>query len=271
MTISKFLYDEMTWPEIKEIVKENRVVLITTATIEDHGPHLPLLTDAAIAWEVALRAAKRVADDVVLMPPNPHGYSPHHADFPGGIYIDGETFAHYLMDITDSLIRHGFKKILIFNAHGSNEPWINIVARLTVVNHPDKEVWCSVANLEGISEYRKALKEILTVPGGTNHACESETSLMLVIRPDLVEMTKAKREIPLWSDGAPHDAPSNVDRPFIWGGEWWSSMTESGILGDPTAATKEKGERLLDAQVSALVQIIKSAKAWKIRGRIDHH
>jgi len=92
LTVKKFLYDEMTWPEIKQVVEEERVVLIPTATIEDHGHHLPIGTDVTLAWEVARRAAERVPEDVVLMPPSPHGYSPHHADFPGGIYIEGRTF-----------------------------------------------------------------------------------------------------------------------------------------------------------------------------------
>jgi creatinine amidohydrolase len=271
MVIDKFLYDELTWHEIKEVVKEDRVVLINTATIEDHGPHLPLVTDVVIGWEVAKRAAARVPRDVLLLSPNYHGYSPHHGDFPGGINIKGHTFTEYMLDITDSLIRHGFKKILIYNTHGSNAPWVNIVARLTVMRHGDKEVWCSVANLNGITEYRKALEDILEVYGGSSHAGETETSMMLVLRPDLVYMDKAPKEMPLWSDGAMKDDPPEVDRPFIWGGEWWSAITETGVNGDATVATKEKGEKLLEATVDALVKIIKAAKTWKIRKRKDHH
>jgi creatinine amidohydrolase len=271
MTESKFLYDELTWPEIREIVKEDRVVLIQTATLEDHGPHLPLVTDVLVGWEVAKRAAEMTSQDVLLLSPNYHGYSPHHADFPGGIYIKGETFLEYLLDITHSLIHHGFRKILIYNAHGSNGPWVNLVARLTVMRHSDVEVWCAVANLSGFSDYRKNRDEILTVRGGSNHAGEAETSQMLAIRPDLVDMSKARKEMPLWGDGAPQGAGLDVDRPFVWGGEWWSGISESGVIGDATAATKEKGEKLLELQVSTLVKIIKKAKAWKIRKRVDHH
>lgn len=271
MPVNKFLYEEMSWPEIREVVKEDRVVLIPTATIEDHGHHLPLATDVMIAWEVARRAAERVPEDVVLMPPNYHGYSPHHADFPGGIYIKGQTFVDYMLDITSSLIHHGFRRILIYNTHGSNAPWVDIIARLTVVEHPDKEVWCAVANLSGLPEYNHNLKEILEAQGGSSHAGESETSRMLAIRPDLVDMSKAVREMPLFSTGAELGAGPEVDRPFHWGGEWWSAMTKSGVMGDATVATREKGEKLLENAVSALVKITKAAKAWKIRKRIDHH
>jgi creatinine amidohydrolase len=220
---------------------------------------------------VSRRAAEKMQRDVVLMSPNYHGYSPHHADFPGGIYIDGNTFVEYMLDITESLINHGFRKILFYNTHGSNTPWVNIIARLTVIRHGDKEVWASVANLYGIADYRKALDDILQVYGGSSHAGEAETSMMLALRPDLVYMDKAPREMPLWSDGVLKDAPPDEDRPFHWGGEWWSAITKSGVVGDATIATKEKGEKLLTAQVNALVKVLKSAKEWKIRKRIDHH
>lgn len=271
MPNSKFMYEEMSWPEIREVVKEDRVVLIPAATIEDHGPHLPVVTDVTLAWEVARRAAEQVPGDVVLMPSNCHGYSPHHADFPGGIYIKGQTFVDYMLDITRSLIHHGFRRILLYNTHGSNAPWVDIVARLTVMEHPDKEVWCSVANPEGLPDYVRRRDGILEVYGGSSHAGEFETSMMLALRPDLVDMSKAPREMPLWSDGAPHDAPPETDRPFHWGGEWWSAISESGVVGDATAATREKGGKLLEASVDALVKIIKAAKAWKIRKRVDHH
>ena len=137
------------------------------------------------------------------MSPNYHGYSPHHADFPGGIYIDGNTFVEYMLDITKSLIGHGFRKFLFYNTHGSNAPWVNIIARLTVMRHGDKEVWAAVANLQGITEYRKTLDDILDVYGGSSHAGETETSIMLALRPDLVYMDKAPREMPLWSRTTP--------------------------------------------------------------------
>jgi creatinine amidohydrolase len=92
MTIKKYLYDELSWPEVREVVKEDRVVLIPTATLEDHGYHLPINTDVVIAQEITGRVAERVPEDVLLMPSSPHGYSPHHADFPGGVYIEGQTF-----------------------------------------------------------------------------------------------------------------------------------------------------------------------------------
>jgi creatinine amidohydrolase len=271
MAVDKILYEELSWPEVLEVVKEDRVVLLPTATIEDHGPHLPLGTDVTIAWEIAKRAAERIPKDVLLMPPNYHGYSPHHADFPGGIYIKGQTFLDYMLDITRSLIYHGFRRILIYNTHGSNAPWVDIIARLTVMEHPDEEVWCSVANLRGLPEYVKKMDETLEVYGGSSHAGEFETSVMLALRPDLVDMNRAPREMPLWSDGATKDAPLDADRPFHWGGEWWSAITKSGVMGDATVATSGKGEKLINITVDALVKVIEAAKSWKIRKRVDHH
>jgi creatinine amidohydrolase len=271
MALDKYLYEELTWPEVRLTVKEDRVVLIPTATLEDHGHHLPLATDVIIGWEISRKAAESVPNDVVLMPPNYHGYSPHHADFPGGIYIKGQTFLDYMLDVTGSLIGHGFRRILLYNTHGSNAPWVDIIARLTVMNHPEKEVWCAVANLNGLPEYVKKRSEVLEVVGGSSHGGETETSIMLALRPDLVDMSKAVKEMPLFSTGAELGAGPEADRPFHWGGEWWSAMTKSGIMGDATAASREKGEKLMEITVEALVKVIKAAKSWKIRKRVDHH
>ena len=71
--------------------------------------------------------------------------------------------------------------------------------------------------------------------------------------------------------GHGEDIDPDEDRPFIWGGEWWSAITESGVVGDASVATREKGEKLLKAHVNALVKVLKAAKHWKIRKRIDHH
>ena len=94
-------------PEIREVVKEDRVVLLPTGSIEQHGHHLPLDTDSALCYEVCRRTAERIPDDVLLMPPVYYGYDPHHMDFPGNMSIEGVTFLHYVRDILVGLAHHG--------------------------------------------------------------------------------------------------------------------------------------------------------------------
>src|SRR5580765_2993553 len=115
------LYERLTWPEVRRAAGEDRVALIPVATLEDHGPHLPIDTDLRITNEICRRAAEQRPDDIVLLPAIPHGYDPHHMDFPGAITIGWDTFTKYCTDVGVSLARHGFHRMLFLNGHGSNQ------------------------------------------------------------------------------------------------------------------------------------------------------
>ena len=270
MTIDRYLYEEMKWPEIKEVVKENRIVILPVATLEDHGPHLPIITDVAITNKISQEAARRIPDSVVLLPIQTHGYSPHHMDFPGPITIKGQTFIDYMLDIIRSLVHHGFNRILLVNGHGSNSPWLETVVRLGIIEFP--HTLCGTVNWWAIPELAEDIKKTRgSERGGMSHAGELETSLMLAIRPDLVDMSKAVKDINYpTSKYFPRGdfyypvGPVRMMR-------YWSATSKTGIRGDPTLATKEKGERWLEAAVNGLCGIIKDFKGLKILERVDHH
>ena len=124
-----------------------------------------------------------------LVPAINHGYSPHHMDFPGTITIGAHTLIDYGVDVCRSLAHHGFRKILIVNGHGSNTPFIDIIARLTVVESGVLAAAVNYWAAPGVRAVAESLRESDKV-GGMNHACEFETSLYLAIRPDLVDMAK---------------------------------------------------------------------------------
>ena len=135
--VEKYVYREMTWPEIRDVAREDRVVVVPIATLEDHGPHLPVDCDVRIVEAICEGACARVPDQVVLLPAVTHGYSPHHRDFPGSINIRWNVFVEHLLDITRSLVGHGFRRFILANGHGSNGPLVNMAARLTIVEHPE--------------------------------------------------------------------------------------------------------------------------------------
>src|SRR5256712_5842203 len=130
MWSSPLRYERLTWPEVRRAAGEDRVALIPVGTLEDHGPHLPLDADLRIISEICSRAAQAASDDVVLLPPIPHGYDPHHMDFPGPISIAWDTFTRYCTDVGLSLARHGFRRMLYLNGHGSNQNLVETAARL---------------------------------------------------------------------------------------------------------------------------------------------
>jgi creatinine amidohydrolase len=121
MRTTPLLYERLSWPEVREAAELDLVCLIPVATLEDHGPHLPIDTDLRITAEICRRAAEAAPQEILLLPPVPHGYSPHHMDFPGPITIAWDTFTRYCRDIGTSLARHGFKRMLFLNGHGSNQ------------------------------------------------------------------------------------------------------------------------------------------------------
>jgi creatinine amidohydrolase len=266
---AKYRYGEMTWPEIKEAAAADRVAVVPVATIEDHGLHLPVDTDLLLCASACEEAVSRAADRAVLVPPINHGFSPHHMDFPGPITIGARTFIDYGVDVARSLVQHGFRRVLIVNGHGSNAPFVDIIARLVVVETGALAAAVNYWSAPGVRSVAESLRESDSV-GGMNHACEFETSLYLALRPDLVDMTKAKRELShrptknYWTDLVAGDGPLAMMEP-------WSTLSNSGVMGDPTAASAEKGRLLLDAVAAGLVELIDEMRARTTAPRVDHH
>jgi creatinine amidohydrolase len=264
-----YRYGELTWPQVKEAAAAGKVAVIPVATIEDHGFHLPIDTDLRLCSEVCERAVEAAADRAVLVPAINHGYSPHHMDFPGALTIGADTFIKYGVDVCRSLTHHGFRRILIVNGHGSNTPFVDIIARLTVVETGALVAAVNYWNAPGVHDVANSLRESDPI-GGMNHACEFETSIYLALRPELVDMSKAVRELSheptknYWTDLVGGDGPLVMM-------EHWSAISKSGVMGDPTKATAEKGTKLLSAAVTGLVELIDEIHTRRPAERMDHH
>lgn len=263
----KYRYEEFTWPEIRTAVAANRVAVLPVGTIEQHGPHLPLVTDVLCATETARRAVERIPGEAILLPSVPYAFNVHHLDFPGTIAIEGPTFINYVTDIGKSLAHHGFRKILLVNGHGSNVPFLDIAAR-NITNSTESICamvpWWSLIPKQVFDETREA-----EWPGGMAHACELETSMLLYLRGDLVQFEKAEKDINFQKTDF-----------FYWdlqGGspvffqEWFSRYSKTGAVGDPTKATREKGERFVNAVVERMIALIREFRAREISPRVDHH
>jgi creatinine amidohydrolase len=245
-------YERLTWPEVRRAAAEDRVALVPVATLEDHGPHLPVDTDLRIVTEICERAAAAAAGRVVLLPAIPHGYDPHHMDFPGAITIGWDTFTRYLTDVGRSLAHHGFRRMLFLNGHGSNQNLVEMAARLVMVERP--EALAAAAFYLASPEALAVIERVRdSTRGGMAHACELETSIYLAIDPDAVDMDLAvdERGYPEgehawldWSDGSLKLMP------------WWSAFSRSGVQGDATKATAAKGRELLAAAVAECVAYV---------------
>jgi creatinine amidohydrolase len=261
-------FDKLTWPELVDAAAEERVALLPAGTIEDHGLHLPVDTDVVIAGAICEAAAALVPDDVILVPPIVFGFSPHHIDGPGTLTTRWDTFISATCDLTASLIHHGFTKILIVNGHGSNEPVLDLAARQTVVTNPDAQ--CAFTSWWGLKDVQEVVRE-LRDSTWTGHACELETSLYLAIEPEVVQMDKARADINpfisrhFWADLV-GQAPEGYANPVRLT-EYWSTVTATGTLGDPTVATPEKGRAILKAAANELAEVLLELKARPVRSR----
>jgi len=267
---TKYRYDELTWPEMRQVIAQQPVVLLPFGTIEDHGPHLPINTDNVIVEAICLEAARRAAGDVLVMPLVAYGLDEHHMDFPGTVSVDIQTLLAYVADVASSAARHGFTHVLIVNGHGSNEPIADLAARRVVLEtgaicgamSPNAAIDPTLAE-PVFSEMRQS------APGGVAHAGEYETALMLHLRPDLVQMDRAVRELgqlKLDYFNWDHPEPSVLS----WQ-DWWSRMSESGVCGDPTVATAEFGQALFERTVENFVRFVREFRTIPVRPRRDLH
>jgi len=243
--------------ELREKSRQNAIVLLPVASLEQHGPHLPVEVDSMLGEAVAIRTAAKVTakgQPILVLPVLWTGLSEHHMSFGGTITLDNATFAAVVEGVVRSVLRHGFRRIVLLNAHGGNE---NALRAITDDLTPKLGVpivqftyWYAAA---------VAIAKLLETQGGLQHACEAETSMMLALRPELVETDR----IPMAKSNTTPDIGD-----VVGGGVYrWRSIgsrSGSGVIGNPEAASAEKGELLLDAISTALADKLTRQDLWDL-------
>jgi creatinine amidohydrolase len=262
-------YEHLTWPEINEAAKAEKVILLPIGSTEQHGHHLPLDTDNLLATEVSLEAARRDPANILVMPNIPYGYNEHGQDFPGTIHVTYEHFIEYCLDVCKSVAYTGFKRIVIVDGHGSNEHLCEFIGRRATLETEALVASTMWTNLVG-REF-EAIRE--SGMGGAVHAGELETSVYLHLAPERVQMDKAADHYG-GAAGAAGSSYLYVDVSKGWGPiklvKWTSSGTPDGVSGAPTLATADKGRAMLDAAANHLVAFCKEFKAMADPVRVDH-
>ncbi|MBS7250580.1 MAG: creatininase family protein [Candidatus Freyarchaeota archaeon] len=214
-------------------------VLLPIGSTEQHGPHLPLGTDTYIAKRISEALAAELKID--LVPTLSYGVSAEHAGFPGTIGIQSKTLLKVLKDISESLLKR-YQKIIIINSHGGNTSTLQRLKNEKIV------IVDLFQTLKGILEN---LRE--TDMGGICHACEAETSLMLYLKPDLVRREKITEDIVKYVPQL--DPQSKSPLPNGWK---TINYSQSGVIGDPTKATPEKGKKIFEALIRKMSEILET-------------
>ena len=250
-----FYFVDKNWPELKEAIKENSLIIFPLGTIEEHGRHLPVSTDAAIATEVAKRIALKLKKEIPLlvMPTIWSGYSTKEMSrWPGTIRVRTRVVMDMIFDICSSLIEMGFKKIVFLDCHGHHSGILNVAIRELADEYGLYLASISPAAMSA-KEYSRIRKSEI---GGSIHGGEWETSLMLHLHQP-VDMSKAtKVDIMRYhTDFIPGD--NFVSGKGVFWSTWGLQKSKTGIYGDPTVATGETGKKIMGAIVKNSLKFIK--------------
>ncbi len=239
-----------TWPA--DLAR--RVVVISTGHTEQHGYHLPLHTDTTIVEALAAGLAEAAGDEVLCLPAWPYGVSTHTRQFPGTLNLGGRVFEDFFLAIVDRLATQGAEMIYFSNAHGGNHSFLVNVVKLAGERHPG----CFIAT-EWLHTTGPALQRLrTTASGGMGHGGELETSYMLHLRPDLVQMDKATTEIEFVS--TPNYTMDWVEGGRLIANPPWTDDTTSGIYGDGRQGTAEKGRLWLAAAVQERLDSVREVR-----------
>jgi creatinine amidohydrolase len=254
VTAERVLFHELTREEARALVPQALVVLPVGST-EQHGPHLPVITDTISVEHIARAAASEASKmvPVLVTPTLPFGSSDHHLPFGGTLSMRTDTYYRVLCELVESLITGGAKRVFIINGHGGNHEVAQLAARDMALKHPVSVAagsywvvaWDALISVKAYAVGR--------FPG---HAGAFETSQVLAIRPDLVRQPLPHRDEPVPT------APPEASRPYR--GEfhgWWQSI--NGFTDSPDRATAALGQAFLEtaarAVAAAFVEFHKAA------------
>lgn len=247
------------WEDINSVANEpGSVMLVPLGSLEQHGEHMPTMTDSYFATAVATAGAEKICDDIPVMvtPPLWLGFSPYHMDLGGTITGKFEHLLSILQDVARSGIETGFSSIFFVNGHGGNDA-LTMAAVQTVSAYFGRDV-----EVLGVTYYYLAepiMREIRDSElGGMSHAGEFETSLMMYLRPELVDkeritdvprterrggFAQASKDFFEKGGGTGRSKPLTV---YPLGGPEQAEERSSGVKGTPSVASREKGEVIFE-------------------------
>ncbi|MGH8871641.1 MAG: creatininase family protein [Acidimicrobiia bacterium] len=227
---------EMTWRDAESALARAQVAILPTGSIEQHGPHMALETDIAVGEALAERLAEDLGELAVLCPRIDYGLSEHHMRFPGTITLRPETFSALVLDVVASLAQWGVRRVLVVNGHGGNIDALRLISRTA-----RRDLGCLVASLMwaqvGADEISKR-----TSSESYGHACEVETSVAMVLAPEVVHAERIEAPSGRRSVDPLIDPPRpKVDQTVLMH-EW----TDDGALGDPRLHDIEDGKAIVE-------------------------
>jgi creatinine amidohydrolase len=240
---------ELNWPQVDALDRDTPV-LIPVAALEQHGRHMPLITDSLLLEEIVRRACERLTDPVLVVPLMWLGNSHHHMDFPGTLSADPRLYIDLLCGLLDNFVKHGFRRLILINGHGGNDvPARQAVFEIRQRYRRRPELLVIAATYWTLADPGQRCGDLEQDQMG--HAGEWETSMILRLRPELV------RDLGPVAKVASGDAFAPAHR-----GWTMPDRSAEGHIGDPAAATAEKGECLLETFSDGVASLIQRVSDW---------
>lgn len=251
-------WQEMKWTAIESANKEQPVV-IPLGSCEQHGRHLPLFVDTIQVTAIAERVESALRDRVLLLPPLWLGCSEHHRDFPGTISVPPSLYTQMIKAVTRSVLAAGFRRIFFLNGHGGNEtPGTQALAELVGEDEQAAAAWLALASWWQVGKRALAAERLGMSTAQLSHACEYETSFMLAVRPDLVNLPAAQEGSPVLDNEWHHSERGGRVQVF----RRFHRLTASGSLGHPSQATSEKGRAMVAGVSEEVIRFLEDFSTW---------
>lgn len=238
---------EIPGPDVEGAIAAGTLVVQPMGAVEHHGPHLPLITDALIAEATAAAVVREHPElDIRVLPTLSYGVSTEHIWAPGTVSLTPATLLSLLDDLGASLRRAGAERLVFLNAHGGNTHVLRLAARELRAKHGLMTfiAFCDLPpDVGGGGDPRE---ERLGIHGG-----RAETSILLHLRPDLVDMSRALRRVPSWINEY-ETIGFESGNEFAW---LSNDLTDNGVTGDPTLADAEYGRERFEHSVATVARV----------------
>lgn len=253
-------YGNLRWVDIDALDKDQVTVVCPLASLEQHGHHLPLLTDTYLVTGVAQAVEKNLPEQVLLLPALWLGASDHHLDFPGTVSVPNSLYTEMIKNVTRSFVKAGFRRILFLNGHGGNVvPGTQAITEMSCQDDASDAAFLALSSYWTVAQPVMSAEQHGMATPQLSHACEYETSMMLHLHKDLVVMSQAKGIEPVLESR--FYSSERLGRVNVAGR--FHRRTATGAMGKPEEATAEKGASLLAAIAEEVTDFVRDFLTWQ--------